>query len=1307
MKPISSLALLLACGLSATASAQVFTVQVGTAAAPPVSLVAHGDDWRYRLGTNYPGAGWQTNADTALDSSWRSGRGGFGYADNPTEVSACGTLVTDVSNRCTTLYMRREFEAPVSLDATQRVVFTMDWDDGFVAYLNGAEIAREVTTNAVGQEPLFNATASGSHESSRGNNAPTFQPKTYDLGLATTRLRPVTNVLAIVGINNRLDSSDFIQIADLELSGNPSPVVTGTYLSIVTESSVALSGTNTMPGSARVVINGEEAAFNPAQGTWSKTQSLAPGMNRLFLAALDPSGAILASTNWDIVCQLTSVDVGGVLPGNTTWTSASGVVHVTNNLTVGAGVTLSIGPGVVVLLSPNASILARTNGFVEAQGTEDAPIFFLPADGSSLWGELSAYGTNASLVLSQTENVGGQVRCLYGGTVRVEDCILRDFPSATREIVAGVSGSELTLRRTHMARYSEIDSRDTIYLAEGCLVEHPVVDGMDIKSTNALVPVVVRRTTLRFGHGGNTDALDLGPGANTTIDRCLMHDWPDKGVSLGDSSYDLAVRGCLIYRVGKGIEVYHGSTGHFYNNTIAASSNGLHLFEKVAGNGGGHATATNNILWGNLMAIGITNGSTLAISYSDIQGGGFPGDGNLDADPLFVNAAQDEYHLLPGSPALGSGQGGVDMGAVFPVGGIPPKPLNLAALAAGTDPIQLTWQDDSDNETEFVVQRSTDAAVWQTLGTAPANATTFTDATALIDQPCFYRVRATNDIGPSRWSNLAAARRAAPKLFVGGVLASNTTWSPALGIVYVLSNVIVPTNLTLTIEAGTVVNLTNNAMLTASTGGVIRILGTWDRRVVLQRWNGTANWGALQAEGTNSFLEVHFADISGGQTRIYYDATALLEDTYFHDFHQQGTTSLENQPLILTQHAGPCTVRRCHLNQYYETLWRYGVNTIEDTLFENMNGDALDFDVGRPGSVIRRCTFAHGEVFNVDAIDLGNEGSLGTEGVLIEDNHIHDFPFDKGMSIGENSFNTTVRNCLIHRVSKGIQVKDVCTVCVYNCTITEAEIGLHGYEKIAGTGAGRITNSFNNILWGNTNAIVYDPLKSIVVVNYTDTGGTNWPTGAGNINADPLFVNPAAWDWRLQPGSPCIGTGSNGATMGVTFPVGIFVQAPTELAAAGGSSAVSLTWRDNSPSEAVFLIERSSDGAPFVNLAHVPLNTTSYVDGNVLAGHTYRYRVRGANIITNSADSGEAVATVGGPVITLKLGAGGSGVNSNGLFTLQFVAPPNLTWILETSTNLQGWLPVATNSTGNGRVEYSDPDSIRHPWRFYRALVGP
>jgi len=62
-------------------------------------------------------------------------------------------------------------------------------------------------------------------------------------------------------------------------------------------------------------------------------------------------------------------------------------------------------------------------------------------------------------------------------------------------------------------------------------------------------------------------------------------------------------------------------------------------------------TVTNCIVWGNSPAQIAGGGS---IEYSDIEGGR-EGEGNIDADPLFVDADNDDYHLLPASPCIDAG----------------------------------------------------------------------------------------------------------------------------------------------------------------------------------------------------------------------------------------------------------------------------------------------------------------------------------------------------------------------------------------------------------------------------------------------------------------------------------------------------------------------------------------------------------------------------------------------------------------------------------------------------------------------------
>src|SRR5690606_11974013 len=79
-------------------------------------------------------------------------------------------------------------------------------------------------------------------------------------------------------------------------------------------------------------------------------------------------------------------------------------------------------------------------------------------------------------------------------------------------------------------------------------------------------------------------------------------------------------------------------------------------------NNGGAAVVSNCMLWGNSSEIANAGTGTVTVSHSVIQGG-YTGTGNLNADPLFVNAPSyttapfmgGDYHVYPCSPAINRG----------------------------------------------------------------------------------------------------------------------------------------------------------------------------------------------------------------------------------------------------------------------------------------------------------------------------------------------------------------------------------------------------------------------------------------------------------------------------------------------------------------------------------------------------------------------------------------------------------------------------------------------------------------------------
>ena len=115
---------------------------------------------------------------------------------------------------------------------------------------------------------------------------------------------------------------------------------------------------------------------------------------------------------------------------------------------------------------------------------------------------------------------------------------------------------------------------------------------------------------------------------------------------------------------------------------------------------------------------------------------------------------------------------------------VPAAPSNLVATASTTAlEIDLTWTDNSNSETGFIVERSPDGSTnWTQVGTPAANATSFNDTTAglVVNTAYYYRVRAVSTIlGASNNSNIANATTAPAPAAPSNLVATASTSSLA------------------------------------------------------------------------------------------------------------------------------------------------------------------------------------------------------------------------------------------------------------------------------------------------------------------------------------------------------------------------------------------------------------------------------------------------------------------------------------------------------------------------------------------------
>ncbi len=171
--------------------------------------------WRYFVGVSYPPENW--NEIGFDDSSWQLGQGGFGYGDGDDRT----TIPTTNS-----VFFRTTFQVN-QLDNFLSLVLHGDYDDGFVAYVNGKEIARSTNMGPSGSVVTFNTTASIDHEAKMYQGGIPEKYILNDLHLDETLLDG-ENVLAIEVHNVDINSSDMSSIfflsvelpVDISIYGN-------------------------------------------------------------------------------------------------------------------------------------------------------------------------------------------------------------------------------------------------------------------------------------------------------------------------------------------------------------------------------------------------------------------------------------------------------------------------------------------------------------------------------------------------------------------------------------------------------------------------------------------------------------------------------------------------------------------------------------------------------------------------------------------------------------------------------------------------------------------------------------------------------------------------------------------------------------------------------------------------------------------------------------------------------------------------------------------------------------------------------
>jgi hypothetical protein len=221
-----------------------------------------------------PGLGTTWVAPSFDDSSWQAGIYGVGFETTP--PGAQNLLLTTVPSDSRSVFTRATFDI-TSVDQIDSLFLGCDFDDGYVAWINGVEVSRSM--NMPAGPPAWDSRPS-SHESSNGL-VPTFEY--VDISAAISELQDGPNTLAIGVWNVGSASSDLVLVPNLT-ANKDQVLVRGPYLQMGTHESIVVRWRTEIATDSQVLCSPDPLSLSPcAQSLGLQTE------HELQLSGLTPS----------------------------------------------------------------------------------------------------------------------------------------------------------------------------------------------------------------------------------------------------------------------------------------------------------------------------------------------------------------------------------------------------------------------------------------------------------------------------------------------------------------------------------------------------------------------------------------------------------------------------------------------------------------------------------------------------------------------------------------------------------------------------------------------------------------------------------------------------------------------------------------------------------------------------------------------------------------------------------------------------------------------------------------------------------